>query len=38
MLEISIRKRLGEFELDIQLVASDDQIVVLFGPSGAGNR
>ncbi|HEX7589236.1 MAG TPA: ABC transporter ATP-binding protein [Anaerolineae bacterium] len=36
MLEISIRKRLGEFELDIQLVASDDQIVVLFGPSGAG--
>ena len=36
MLEISIRKHLGEFELDVQLTASDDQIVVLFGPSGAG--
>jgi molybdate transport system ATP-binding protein len=36
MLEISIRKRLGEFELDVQLAAPADQIIVLFGPSGAG--
>lgn len=36
MVEIAIRKRLGEFELDVELTAPENQIIVLFGPSGAG--
>jgi molybdate transport system ATP-binding protein len=36
MFEIAIRKRLGEFDLNVNLPASASQIVVLFGPSGAG--
>jgi molybdate transport system ATP-binding protein len=36
MVEIAIRKRLGEFELDVKLTAPENQIIVLFGPSGAG--
>jgi molybdate transport system ATP-binding protein len=36
MFEISFRKRLGKFDLGVELTASGDQIIVLFGPSGAG--
>ncbi len=36
MFEISIHKRLGEFELAVEFTASENQIIVLFGPSGAG--
>ena len=36
MFEISIRKRLGAFELDVEFTAPANQIIVLFGPSGAG--
>lgn len=36
MFEIAIRKRLGEFELNVELTAPENQIIVLFGPSGAG--
>jgi molybdate transport system ATP-binding protein len=36
MLEISIRKCLGEFALDVEVAAPENQIIVLFGPSGAG--
>jgi molybdate transport system ATP-binding protein len=36
MIEIAIRKRLGGFELGVELLAAENQIIVLFGPSGAG--
>lgn len=36
MFEITIRKRLGDFQLDVGLSASENQMIVLFGPSGAG--
>jgi molybdate transport system ATP-binding protein len=36
MFQIAIQKRLGAFELAIQLQAPEKQIIVLFGPSGAG--
>jgi len=36
MLEIAIHKKLGAFDLAIELSAPENQIVVLFGPSGAG--
>ena len=36
MIEIAIRRRLGGFDLAVELEAAEDQIVVLFGPSGAG--
>lgn len=36
MFEIAIRKRLGRFDLDVELSAPENQIIVLFGPSGAG--
>ena len=34
--EINIRKRLSEFDLNVQLAAPTNQTIVLFGPSGAG--
>ena len=36
MFEISLRKRLNTFDLDVRLTAQTSQIIVLFGPSGAG--
>ncbi len=36
MFEIAIHKRLGRFNLDVELAAPENQIIVLFGPSGAG--
>ena len=36
MFEIAIRKRVGAFELAVELEAAENQIIVLFGPSGAG--
>lgn len=36
MFEIAIRKKLGAFDLAIELNAPENQIIVLFGPSGAG--
>ncbi len=36
MFEIAIHKRLGEFRLDVELAAAENQSIVLFGPSGAG--
>ena len=35
MLDIALRKRLGAFELDIAF-AVDDELAILFGPSGSG--
>lgn len=36
MFQIEIRKRLGTFELAVDLQTPENQIVALFGPSGAG--
>ena len=36
MFDITICKRLKDFNLNISLSAPEDQIIVLFGPSGAG--
>ncbi|MBI5034231.1 MAG: ABC transporter ATP-binding protein [Chloroflexi bacterium] len=36
MLEISIRKKLDGFKLNIDLSAQENETIVLFGPSGAG--
>ena len=36
MFDIAIRKNLGAFNLTIELSAPENQIIVLFGPSGAG--
>ena len=36
MLELAIRKRIGEFTLALALTTPKNQIVALFGPSGAG--
>ncbi len=36
MLQITIRKHLGTFDLNLELETPENQIVVLFGPSGAG--
>lgn len=36
MIELDIRKRLDAFQLNVRLNASQDELVVLFGASGAG--
>ena len=34
--DIAIRRRLGEFELDIAFAGAESGVTALFGPSGAG--
>ncbi len=36
MLDLAVSKRLGDFTLDIALIAEDRQVTALFGRSGAG--
>jgi molybdate transport system ATP-binding protein len=36
MFEIKIQRRIGEFNLDVDFVAPEGKLVVLFGPSAAG--